>query len=79
MAAFFVGALLPLLSILLAPQADRIWVTALAVVVALAITGWTSARFGYGPVGRAVIRNMAGGILAMGVTYAIGTAIGTQI
>ncbi len=79
MAAFFVGALLPLLSILLAPQAHRIWVTVLAVVIALAVTGWTSAKFGYGPRGRAVVRNVAGGVLAMGITYAIGAAIGTQL
>ena len=79
MAAFFVGALLPLLSILLAPQSHRIWVTVVAVVIALAVTGWTSAKFGYGPRGRAVVRNVAGGALAMGITYAIGAAIGTQL
>ena len=47
--------------------------------MALALTGWASARFGYGSARRAVLRNVAGGLFAMAVTYAIGSAIGTQI
>jgi vacuolar iron transporter family protein len=75
--SFFVGALLPLLTIVLLPPDLRIAVTVLAVVVALALTGWASARLGFGPTGRAVARNVAGGLVAMGVTYAIGSLIGT--
>ena len=41
--------------------------------------GWASARLGYGAPGRAVLRNVAGGLFAMAVTYAIGSAVGTQI
>lgn len=79
MLAFTAGALLPLLVIVLASAGLRVPATVLAVVLALALTGWASARFGYGPAKKAVLRNMAGGLLAMGVTYAIGAAVGTQI
>ena len=51
-------------------------VTVVAVVVALALTGWASARLGYGAPRKAVLRNVAGGLLAMAVTYGIGTARG---
>jgi VIT1/CCC1 family predicted Fe2+/Mn2+ transporter len=50
-----------------------------AVAVALALTGWASARLGYGPTGRAVLRNVVGGLLAMAITYGIGTVVGTQV
>ena len=50
-----------------------------SVTVALALTGWGSARFGYGPSGRAVLRNVVGGLFAMAVTYAIGSALGTHV
>ena len=78
-AAFTVGALLPLLTMTLAEPAIRLWLTVAAVVLALAITGWTSARLGYSRPTRAVLRNVGGGLFAMVVTYAIGTALGTQI
>jgi VIT1/CCC1 family predicted Fe2+/Mn2+ transporter len=79
MLAFTVGALLPLLTITLTPPGVRIWVTVVAVVVALAGTGWTSARLGYGRTGPAVLRNVAGGAFAMAVTYLIGTLLGTGV
>ena len=47
--------------------------------VALALTGLASARWGEAPVRPAVLRNMAGGLLAMGITYAIGTVAGTGL
>ena len=49
MLAFTLGALLPLLTITLFGPTLRIWVTVVSVTVALALTGWGSARFGYGP------------------------------
>ena len=79
MSAFTLGALLPLLAILLPPVGARVWVTALAVVVALAFTGWGSARLGQAPVRPAVLRNIAGGLVAMLVTYGIGALVGTQL
>ncbi|MGW2025759.1 VIT1/CCC1 transporter family protein [Streptomyces decoyicus] len=74
--AFTAGALLPLLAIVLPPAAHRLWITVAAVLAALALCGWSSARTGSAPVGRAVLRNVGGGALAMGVTYAAGSALG---
>lgn len=79
MLSFTVGALLPLLTMTLGSDALRIWLTVVAVAVALAVTGFASARLGYARPGRAVLRNVAGGLFAMAVTYAIGSALGTQI
>ena len=79
MLAFTLGALLPLLTITLTPMSIRIWATVVAVGVALALTGWVSARLGHAAVRRAVVRNVGGGVLAMAVTYGIGALIGTQV
>lgn len=77
--AFTVGALLPLVAILLPPVAWRVPVTVVAVVLALGGTGWVSARLGDADAGRATVRVVIGGLLAMGVTYAIGALVGTQV
>ncbi|MER6840462.1 VIT1/CCC1 transporter family protein [Streptomyces platensis] len=74
--AFTVGALLPLLAIVLPPAAYRLWITVVAVVAALGLCGWSSARMGFAPVGRAVLRNVGGGVVAMGVTYGAGSVLG---
>ncbi|MFJ4903203.1 VIT family protein [Streptomyces sp. NPDC088727] len=74
--AFTVGALLPLLAIVLPPNSLRLLVTVLSVLAALALTGWWSAQLGEASVGPAVLRNMGGGALAMAVTYAAGELLG---
>jgi VIT1/CCC1 family predicted Fe2+/Mn2+ transporter len=79
MVAFTIGALLPLLTIALFTVGVRIWVTVGSVAAALALTGWASAQFGYGPPGRAVVRNVLGGIFAMAATYAIGSLLGAHL
>jgi VIT1/CCC1 family predicted Fe2+/Mn2+ transporter len=79
MAAFTVGAILPLLTITFSPESLRLAVTVVTVVLALALTGYVSARLGKSPTTRAVVRNVGGGLLAMGVTYAIGALIGTNL
>ncbi|SER78722.1 Predicted Fe2+/Mn2+ transporter, VIT1/CCC1 family [Pedococcus cremeus] len=79
MLAFTVGALLPLLAILLPPAAGRIPLTAAAVVVSLVITGWVSARLGGAPLRPAILRNVGGGVLAMVVTYGIGSLVGLSV
>jgi VIT1/CCC1 family predicted Fe2+/Mn2+ transporter len=73
--AFTVGALLPLLAIVLPPASARLYVTVLSVLAALALTGWWSARLGAAAAGPAVLRNVCGGALAMAVTYAAGSAL----
>jgi VIT1/CCC1 family predicted Fe2+/Mn2+ transporter len=77
--AFTLGALLPLLAILLPPAAWRVPVTVVTVLVALALTGAASARLGGAPVGRAVVRVVVGGALGLGVTYGIGRLFGTAV
>jgi VIT1/CCC1 family predicted Fe2+/Mn2+ transporter len=79
MVAFTVGALLPLLTIVLVPDGFRVPVTMLTVVLALAGTGWLSATLGASPAGKAVARNVGGGLLAMLVTYLIGTLVGGRV
>ena len=77
--SFTLGALLPLLAILLPPPSVRIPVTVAAVLVALAITGFISARLGGAHPGRAALRVTLGGALAMAVTFAIGRIIGGTV
>lgn len=77
--AFTVGALLPLVAILLPPTDLRIPVTAAAVLVALTITGAVSARLGGAEVPRAIMRNVVGGALALAITYGIGHLVGGVI
>jgi VIT1/CCC1 family predicted Fe2+/Mn2+ transporter len=79
MVSFTVGALLPLLVITLAPHALRIWSTVVAVAAALGVAGFASARLGYSPWGRAVLRNVGGGLVAMGITYAVGAIVGPHV
>ena len=79
MVAFTVGALLPLLVVAFVPGAVRVVTTVLTVAAALAVAGAVSARLGYSPKLPAVVRNVAGGLLAMGVTYLIGMLAGAQL
>ncbi|GAA3555812.1 MULTISPECIES: VIT1/CCC1 transporter family protein [Streptomyces] len=73
--AFTAGALLPLLAMVLPPAEWRVTVTVVFVLAALALTGWSSARLGAAAPGRAILRNVAGGALAMAVTYAAGSLL----
>ena len=77
--SFALGALLPLLAIVLTPASLRVPVTAVAVLAALAVTGYESARLGRAGARRATVRVLVGGAVAMTVTYALGLAIGTAI
>jgi VIT1/CCC1 family predicted Fe2+/Mn2+ transporter len=76
MAAFTLGAVLPLLAIVLPPASLRVPITIVAVLLALTLTGTISAHLGGAHRGRATARVVIGGALAMGITYAIGAAIG---
>jgi VIT1/CCC1 family predicted Fe2+/Mn2+ transporter len=78
-AAFLVGAVLPMLAILLPPPEWRIVTTFVAVIVALAITGWLSAWIGGAPRVRAVTRVVVGGALALAVTWIIGALLGGAV
>ncbi|GAA5114132.1 hypothetical protein GCM10023339_19350 [Alloalcanivorax gelatiniphagus] len=61
------------------PDAARVVATVLTVVAALAVAGAVSATLGFSARLPAVVRNVSGGLLAMGVTYLIGMLAGTQL
>ena len=74
--AFTVGSVLPLVAMVASPASAKIPVTIVAVVAALSLTGFLGARWGGTPVPRSMLRNVIGGLLAMGVTYWIGRLVG---
>lgn len=75
--AFTLGAVLPLLAILLPPASWRIPVTFLVVLLALAITGAVAAHIGGSSKARAALRVVIGGALALLATFGIGLLLGT--
>jgi VIT1/CCC1 family predicted Fe2+/Mn2+ transporter len=74
--SFLCGAVLPLLAILLFPQAIRVPLTFCVVLVALAITGAVGAWIGGGSRARASIRVVIGGAIALATTFALGSLLG---
>jgi len=77
--AFTIGALLPLATILLIPHPANIVFTFIAVLLALAITGYVAAWIGGARPWRAVTRTVIGGAIALTATYLVGTLFGTTI
>ncbi|MBK0422219.1 VIT family protein [Leucobacter sp. CSA2] len=77
--AFTIGALIPLVMILLPFDGARVWIAAIAVVIGLFLTGWISAALGQAPKGRAILRNVLMGLATMGATYLIGYLFGTAV
>ncbi|SBS77362.1 Fe(2+)/Mn(2+) transporter pcl1 [uncultured Mycobacterium sp.] len=77
--AFTVGAVLPLLAILLPPPSLRVPITFVSVLIALALTGWLSARLGGANPRRAIYRVVIGGALAMAITFGIGHLVGGAV
>lgn len=79
MVSFIFGGLVPLLAMVLSPRSIEIWVAGVAVLMALMLTGHISAKLGRIPVLPSIVRNVVGGLLAMGVTYGVGALVGTQL
>jgi vacuolar iron transporter family protein len=79
MLSFLVGGAIPIAALLLSPRAIEIWSAGVAVLIAMALTGFVSARLGKTPVGRSVLRNVVGGLLALAITYGVGKIAGTQL
>jgi VIT1/CCC1 family predicted Fe2+/Mn2+ transporter len=75
-ASFIVGALLPILAVTFAAPGLRIPITAVTVIVALALTGLASAALGGARRAPAVGRLVLGGSAAMALTYVLGQVIG---
>lgn len=78
MISFPIGSILPMLAITLLPVSARIWGTAVAVVIALALTGYSAATLSNANRGHGVMRNVISGVITMIVTFAIGTLIGSH-
>jgi len=79
MASFALGAVLPLLAAALAPAGARIAITLVVAVLALFALGVAGAKAGGAKVGRSTVRVVAGGILAMAITMAIGKLFGAAV
>ncbi len=77
--SFTVGALIPLIAILLPPADMRLPIAFASVLVALVLTGTLSAMLGGARKRRAVVRVVLGGALAMIVTYGIGQLVGPSL
>ena len=76
--SFLIGAIIPLLAILIPPANIRIPTAFISVLIALAITGILSARVGEANTLKATIRVVSGGAIAMVVTYLIGRIFGVS-
>lgn len=76
--SFALGAALPSLAAL-APSAVRIGLIIGVTLVALCVTGHTGARLGGSPPGRATLRVVLWGAVAMGLTAGIGALVGTAV
>jgi vacuolar iron transporter family protein len=77
--SFTVGALVPLVAMLLASSHTRVAITFIAVLIALCITGYLSATVGEASRKRAIVRVVVGGALAMAATYFIGHLFGAAV
>jgi vacuolar iron transporter family protein len=76
--AFLIGAILPMIAVLLPPPDLRVPVTFIAVLVALAATGTVSATIGGGAKTRSTMRVVIGGAIALAATFLIGRLLGTS-
>ena len=74
-AAFVGGGLIPWLAVVLIPGGPRAGVTFVIVLLALALTGWVSARMSDLHSVRPVARMAGIGVLAMAITYVAGLII----
>jgi VIT1/CCC1 family predicted Fe2+/Mn2+ transporter len=74
--SFSVGAVLPVLSVALAPSGVRVVVCVVVTVLGLAGLGALGARLGGADTGRATARVVGWGALAMAVTAGIGSLVG---
>ncbi len=75
-ASFLAGSIIPIVAIIIAPQSQKVLITFISVIIALAITGTISAHTGGSSKRIATIRVVIGGVIAMVVTYGIGRLIG---
>jgi len=73
---FAVGAALPLLVVVVAPQSSLVWTVTTASLLFLAALGSWGAWAGGAPVGKAAVRVTFWGTLAMAITAGVGALVG---
>ncbi len=74
--SFVTGALVPVVVIAAAPASVRVVATMLATLIGLGALGVTGARLGGAPQGRAAVRVLVGGVLALAISLGIGHLVG---
>ncbi|MGV8977784.1 MAG: VIT1/CCC1 transporter family protein [Cellulomonas sp.] len=77
--SFTLGAVLPMIAILLPPASTRVPITFAVVLVALGLTGALSAHIGGSSRWRAAMRIVVGGALALTATFLIGALLGARV
>lgn len=77
--SFTFGGLIPIAAVLLPPQNLRVPIAFAAVIPALVITGYVSAKLSNADTKHAIIRVVFGGSLAMIITYIIGHIFGISV
>ena len=77
--SFAVGAAVPLLVLVFASGDALIAAIAVVALVVLGITGAVAGRLGGAPMGRAALRVIVGGGLAMALTALVGALVGTAV
>ncbi|MDR3548879.1 MAG: VIT family protein [Candidatus Pacebacteria bacterium] len=76
--SFFIGGVIPLIVILVAPAPVRIPVTFVAVLIALVVTGVVSGHVSGASKTNAVWRVVIGGVIAMAITFGVGRLFGVE-
>tara|TARA_B100000508_G_scaffold140085_1_gene139973 strand:- start:62982 stop:63692 length:711 start_codon:yes stop_codon:yes gene_type:complete len=77
--AFAVGGLLPLLVALLAPLENMEYVIYGTSILFLVVLGYVSAKVGGAPPGKAILRLVFWGTIAMGITILVGHYFGVKV
>jgi VIT1/CCC1 family predicted Fe2+/Mn2+ transporter len=77
--SFTIGGLIPVIAILATPSSVKVIVTFVTVLLALAATGYVSAKIGGAPTRPATVRVVIGGAIAMIITYGIGVLFGVSV
>ncbi len=77
--SFTIGALIPVIAIILPAVKWRVPVAFVAVIIALIITGYVSATLGQASRRKATMRVIVGGVFAMIITYFVGRLFGVNI
>jgi VIT1/CCC1 family predicted Fe2+/Mn2+ transporter len=77
--SFAIGASLPILIVILASAAMRVWLTMSVTIVGLVVLGAVGAKLGGAPQRRAAVRVFIGGTLALAISLGIGRITGNAL